>query len=323
MGRKAMKKKAAAAASRAERAKTVPAPNPFELKTNRRKHKVIDNRRQKHNTFNQVNSRARAEELRSQTLLVEREQDRKANTFLDRRFGENDTNMADEDKMLMRYQAEKQRRLRKGRSDFSVEDTEELTHFGEALGGDAGFDRLSDDEGGTDSEGERIETEFTAEYNFGGFNRKEGQGAHEALDDGDGAEPERPRSKKEIMEEVIRKSKKYRAERARDKEEKDDLIDELDESFKEIRGLLELASEAPRGGGDSQASAAAPEEKSEVEREHDAAAREYNKTKYLLAGDLRAQAGDRLKSEKELAVCHLIARLFLSHPAPPRAVFGG
>ena len=64
MGRKTMKKKAAAAASRAEKAKVEPTPNPFEVKTNRRKHQVIDNRKQKKHSFNQVESRTRGEQLR-------------------------------------------------------------------------------------------------------------------------------------------------------------------------------------------------------------------------------------------------------------------
>ena len=86
MGRKDMKKKAAMAGVKAELAKKGPAPNPFEMKTNRRKHQVVDNR-QKKNQFNVAQSRSRADELRKQSLMVEFAQQHKANSFSDRRFG--------------------------------------------------------------------------------------------------------------------------------------------------------------------------------------------------------------------------------------------
>ena len=52
--------------------------------------------------------------------MVEYAQQGKANSFVDRRFGEDDEAMPAEDAMLMRYQKEKARRLRKSRQDFSV-----------------------------------------------------------------------------------------------------------------------------------------------------------------------------------------------------------
>ena len=76
--------------------------------------------------------------------------------------------------MLMRYQKEKTQRLRKSKRDFSIEDAE-LTHYGEMLGGDDGFERpiASDDSDSEDEAGDKIATDFNKEYNFGGFEKRE------------------------------------------------------------------------------------------------------------------------------------------------------
>ncbi len=254
--------------------------NPFDLKVNRRKHEVVDPRRKK-NEFNVVNARDRADELRKQTLMVEYSQERKANNFVDRRFGEDDAGLPEEDAMLMRYQKEKARRLRKSRRDYSIEDGEELTHMGSALAEDrAGF-APSDDED-SDSEGERLETQLDKQ-NFGGFEKAE-QG-----EDGGPV-----KTKKEVMEEIISKSKKHKAELRRAKEEKEDLVEELDEEFKDIMGLLQDRN-APADPNEPK------KEKTDKDREWDADAKDYNVTKNLLVNELRSKPSDRLKSEEELA----------------------
>jgi hypothetical protein len=57
MGRADMKKKAKIAGARAAAvAKQAAEPNPFEMKTNRRKHAVVDNRKKK-NQFNVASAR--------------------------------------------------------------------------------------------------------------------------------------------------------------------------------------------------------------------------------------------------------------------------
>jgi nucleolar protein 14 len=254
--------------------------NPFDLKVNRRKHDVVDPRRKK-NEFNVVNARDRADELRKQTLMVEYSQERKANNFVDRRFGEDDIGLPEEDAMLMRYQKEKARRLRKSRRDYSIEDGEELTHMGSALAEDrAGF-APSDDED-TDSEGEQLETQLDKQ-NFGGFEKTEQGGNGEPV-----------KSKKEVMEEIISKSKKHKADLRRAKEEKEDLVEELDEEFKDIVGLLQDRN-APIDPNEPK------KEKTDKDREWDADAKDYNVTKNLLVNELRSKPTDRLKSEEELA----------------------
>ena len=99
----------------------------------------------------------------------------------------------------------------------------------------------------------------------------------------------RQKTKKEIMEEIIKKSKTYKAERRKDKEETDQLVDELNEDFKEIQGLLKSRSDP----------LAQNEEEVVLEKDDDAV--EYNKLKSILGMDLRARATDRLKTEEEVA----------------------
>lgn len=114
---------------------------------------------------------ARARELalekRKKTLLVEYQANKKANTFKDRRFGEGDPSLSLEERMLMRFQKERQRKARRSSAglfnldqpDFQDDDDEDgggllLTHKGRAIGeddffgGEAGF-------GSSDEEDER------------------------------------------------------------------------------------------------------------------------------------------------------------------------
>ena len=271
----------------AKKQKTGKDANPFELKVNRRKHAVVDPRRKK-TVHNVASARDRADALRKQTLMVEYAQQGKANSFVDRRFGEDDEAMPAEDAMLMRYQKEKARRLRKSRQDFSVEEPEELTHMGMALGDErAGF-APSDSDDGSDSEGERLERQLDKQ-NFGGFERRSAAAGSEGGDGGEAV-----KSKKEVMEEIIAKSKKHKAERKQQKEEKDNLVEALDEEFKDIAGLLQT-KDMPVDPDEPQ------KEKTAQEEQWDIDAKDYNVTKNLLVDELRARASDRLKSEEELA----------------------
>lgn len=79
---------------------------------------------------------------RKDTLLHEYRQSKKANAFIDRRFGESDASLAEDDKAIMRYQKERLSQLSK-RSRFNLKDDdvsdgeeELLMHRGVAAGAD-------------------------------------------------------------------------------------------------------------------------------------------------------------------------------------------
>jgi nucleolar protein 14 len=63
--------------------------------------------------------------------LKEYEEKDRAGGIIDRRFGENDSSMSVEERMLERFTRERQR-ASKG-SAFNLEEEEDLTHYGQSL----------------------------------------------------------------------------------------------------------------------------------------------------------------------------------------------
>jgi nucleolar protein 14 len=162
----------------------------------------------------------------------------KVGGILDRRFGENDPTMTPEEKMLERFAREKQRTHKKN-SAFDLEDDDPmdgLTHMGrsidfgdrEQLIDDFQEDDLEDGEGGEeDSDGDTREKRL-----------KRLRAIIAAGEEGEDGEPDRKKTKKEVMEEVIAKSKLHKYERQATKDDDDDLRAELDKELPNIRQLL-------------------------------------------------------------------------------------
>ncbi|EMT65396.1 Putative nucleolar complex protein 14 [Fusarium odoratissimum] len=173
-------------------------------------------------------AKAASEERRRQTLLVEMQRRNKVGGILDRRFGENDPTMAPEDKMLERFAREKQRSHKKN-SMFDLEDddaSEGLTHMGKSLSFDDMDDFKEDDlEENYDSDGSVREQQRLKR-----IRAIAAQGS-----DGEDDEPERKKTKKEVMEEVIAKSKHYKYERQAAKEEDEELREKLDKELQNIQ----------------------------------------------------------------------------------------
>ncbi|KAG9081145.1 nucleolar complex protein 14 [Ceratobasidium sp. 370] len=199
--------------------------NPFDDKVTRLKHDV-GGRKLKGVVGRPGASKQAGLEQRKKTLLVEYEQKDRAGGIVDRRFGENDASVAPEERMLERFTRERQRRS-KGEA-FNLEDDEELTHYGQSLSALDDFDgagiELDDDE-----EGGQIDANVVRQSHFGGFESEE-------QDDAD--QPERKKSKTEVMSEVIAKSKAYKVERQEQREADDNVRHELDQEFASIRELL-------------------------------------------------------------------------------------
>lgn len=210
---------------------------------------------------------------RRQTLLVELQQKNKVGGIIDRRIGENDPTLAPEEKMLKRFAAEKQRRLR-GADLFNLDDDEELTHFGKSLGG---LDDFEEDDLMQDDDDEDIT----------GKKRK-------AIEDGDDEEeqPERKKTKAEIMKEVIAKSKLHKYERQKAKEEDQDVREQLDAELKDLWPLLQGAG--PKMNPDRLANITGDDSAKKAEKSYDAAVKE-------MIFDQRAAPADRTKTEEEKA----------------------
>ncbi|KAJ4268258.1 nucleolar complex protein 14 [Fusarium torreyae] len=234
-------------------------------------------------------AKAASEERRRQTLLVEMQRRNKVGGILDRRFGENDPTMAPEEKMLERFAREKQRSHKKN-SMFDLEDdepSEGLTHMGKSLSFDDMDDFKEDD----------LEEDYDSDGSVRERQRLKRIRALAAAGDGDDSEndePERKKTKKEVMEEVIAKSKHYKYERQAAKEEDEDLREELDKELQNITYLLHQ-----RQGGKAQNEGAAVSTIAGVDRS--AFEKNFDLQVKKLAQDKRAQPADRTKTEEEKA----------------------
>lgn len=242
--------------------------NPFELHFNRQKHHVIGRRSKQDHGLPGV-ARTKALKKRKETLLQEYRQQFKNNKFIDRRIGENDPSMAPEDKMVARYAAE---RKTKKVNIFNLNEEEELTHFGQSLSEIEKFDDpRSDDE---EDDG-ALAGEFMKESHFGGFLTKK---ENSNID-------EKPKSRKEWIEELISTSKQKKHERQSGKEETQELTDKLDSEWKDVRLLMSAAAK-----------------KAQDTQEVPIKADSYDILVRSLKFDGRAKATDRLKTPEELAL---------------------
>ncbi|XP_008149121.2 nucleolar protein 14 isoform X1 [Eptesicus fuscus] len=252
-----------------------PNSNPFEVKVNRQKFQVLG-RKTRHDVGLPGVSRARAIQKRTQTLLKEYRERDKSNVFIDKRFGEYNSSLSAEEKMMRRFALEQQRHHEK-RNVYNLNEEEELTHYGQSL---ADIEKLNDivDSDSDPEERGTLSAELTAAH-FGG-----GELPQKRTSQQPGPEAERPRSRKELIEELIAKSKQEKRERQAQREDALELTEKLDRDWREIQSLL--ARRAPQAQS-------RPQEKPQPDA-YDRAVRE-------LGFELKAQPSDRMKTEEELA----------------------
>ncbi|KAG7473141.1 hypothetical protein JOB18_025811 [Solea senegalensis] len=250
--------------------------NPFEVKINRKKFEVLG-RKSKHDVGLPGVSRSKAINKRKETLLKEYKQKNKSSKFIDRRLGEYDTNMAPEDKILQRFAIERQRAHDK-KDMYNLNEEEELTHYGQSL---AEMEKFNDNVNSDDESEEKglLSAELTASHFGGGgglLRRKSG-------DQPDEEGIQRARSRQELIEELIQKSKQEKRERQAQKEEAQELTEKLDQDWKSIQMLM--VQKTPK--------AEKEEEKPKLE-EYDMRVRE-------LGFEMKAQPSEKMKTPEELA----------------------
>uniref|UniRef100_A0A8C9T7I3 NOP14 nucleolar protein homolog (yeast) n=1 Tax=Scleropages formosus TaxID=113540 RepID=A0A8C9T7I3_SCLFO len=275
---KPQKKKSVADRVRKVKASTEIKNNPFEVKINRKKFDVLG-QKTKHDVGLPGVSRSKAIKKRKETLLKEYKLKDKSNKFVDRRIGEYDSQMDPEDKILKRFALERQRTQGK-RSIYNLNEDEELTHFGQSL---ADIEKLNDvvDSDSDSEERGLLSAELTASHfgGGGGLLRKKAPG--ESGDEGS----QKPKSRQELIEELILKSKQEKRERQTQKEESQELTEKLDQDWKSIQGLL--AHKTPKA------------ERKELEEKPKPD--EYDMTVRELAFEMKAQPSERMKTQEELA----------------------
>lgn len=224
----------------------------------------------------------------------------KVGGLVDRRFGENDPTMTPEERAAERFARESQRKMRK-ESMFNLEDEEDefqLTHLGQSLD----FDGASQDdfEAGdldglaSDEESPRKRKRFLGD---------DGEDADFVDNDEDENQPDRKKSKAEVMKEVIAKSKFYKHERQKAKEDDEDLRDELDQElpdlFEALRGMKAPAKPEPAKQDLETMNPARAAMLQEPENQD--AEKEYDQRLKQLTFDKRSQPTDRTKTQEEKA----------------------
>ncbi|THX31149.1 Nop14-like protein [Aureobasidium pullulans] len=277
--------------------------NPFEIKANNRpaKFQSFTAHPKKDAVLRPGVTRSMGEEARRATLLPEIQRRNKTGGIIDRRIGENDPTMTPEERALQRFAQEKMRK-KGGASLFDLEADDDfaedaLTHGGQALD----LDRDDFDmEGleGSDDESDR------------GLKRRRSSAGEEDEDeemsDVEGQDPDKParkKSKAEVMKEVIAKSKMHKYERQKNKEDDDDLREELDQGLQEMLNLLRGVKPPPKAEKAEMDAGMNPERlamlqsksREETEREYDVRLRQ-------MAMDKRAAPTTRTKTEEEQAI---------------------
>ncbi|KAK9377225.1 nucleolar protein 14 [Lipomyces chichibuensis] len=250
--------------------------NPFDIKTTRQKHGDILGRKVQGAVGKPGLSKQIGEENRRRTLKKELERKNKVGAVIDRRFGETDSTMTPEEKMLERFTRERQARSSRSSTLFNLEDDDlydagTLTHFGQSLSLDHDdFDSgnpVSANDDNSDLKRRSPVPNYTS-------------------DESDIEEPERKKSKNEVMKEIIAKSKMYKHERQKAKEEDLEAIESLDSELNDLQSLLFQTSASAQPGS-------VPED-AERDTEYDANVRE-------MVFDRRAKPSDRTKTEEETA----------------------
>ncbi|KAI1917168.1 nucleolar complex protein 14 [Ophidiomyces ophidiicola] len=247
-------------------------------------------------------TRGLGEQRRKDTLLKEIHGRNKIGMLLDRRFGENDPTMTPEERAAERFARESQKRLKKD-TMFNLEDDEDdemlLTHGGQALsfdqapGDDFKEDFLSASDDGSDA-GRRSKRKRV-------FEEDDMEGLAGASDDDE--QPGRKKSKQEVMKELIAKSKLYKYERQKAKEDDDDLRDALDKGLPSIFEMMRStrAPEPPRQELPPEP-AMNPDRAALLDgKDREVADKEYDQRLKQMAFDKRSKPSDRTKTEEEIA----------------------
>ncbi|GAB4829018.1 hypothetical protein Ancab_018675 [Ancistrocladus abbreviatus] len=283
-----------------------PKENPFETIWSRRKFDILGKKRKGEERRVGL-ARSHAIEKRKKTLLKEYEQSGKSSVFLDKRIGEQNDSLGEFDKAILRSQRERQMKLKK-KSKFNLSDGEDEfdIHDGgsfperDDFDEEVGLDDVDDDD--ADQGDERRHTIFKQLNTLATENPDLTEG-----------EENRPKSKKEVMEEIMLKSKFFKAKKAKDKEENEQFIEQLDKDFTSLiqsEALLSLTRPEKLNALEALVNQSIPKESTKkdnisISRKSDFSKQEkpdtYDKLVKELALEIRARPSDRTKTPEEIA----------------------
>ncbi|VDK54557.1 unnamed protein product [Anisakis simplex] len=177
-------------------------------------------------------SRKTAYENRMHSLATEMKQLGKTNKIVDRRLGERDSHMTQEERIVKRFTAERLNAFKSNKFQLTdPQDEDELTHRGSALTAIQKYDRvMSDDEDDNDAEAGagngQVSAEVVSRTHFGG-----GDISTESQDDGG---DNRYLRRKELIAELIAKSKQQRYDKQLARDQQEDTTERLDEQWNKL-----------------------------------------------------------------------------------------
>merc|ERR1711962_946627 len=244
--------------------------NPFELKVIKSKRDTLNTKIRKHQISKPGQSRVKNRQIQDQTIGVEWNKRNRKNVFHDGRIDTKKMNEEDFEKVAVEKFAIEARKRAKNRVFDSgineVGDEEEiLTHRGKSLQDMERFDDpdLSEDE--NDQNPGHLTTEQTEALFGGGVLKK--------------------KDHKEIMLDVIAKSKKFKYERQKEKEQLITEFEKFDEEFKSIRNLTK----------DFDRTADQKYDDRKAERQDD-----FSRLMREMKFEARVQPGQKMKSREEI-----------------------
>ncbi|KAL1553306.1 nucleolar protein 14 isoform X2 [Salvia divinorum] len=256
-----------------------PKENPFESIWSRRKFNILGKKRKDDERRRIGLSRSLAIQKRQKTLLKEYEQS---------------TN------------AKRQLKLKK-KSKFNLSDGEEDDF---EIQGGGYFPERDDFEDDEPFYGDYYDDELPDGRNKRQFNPHEAEGDPDSRS---AEEQNRPKTKKEVMEDIIFKSKFFKAQKAKEKEESEQFTEQLDKDFASLvqsEALLSLTQPNKmsalnslvnnRNSNDAAKKEVAPRMHNKVSIQHEKPDH-YDKLVSEMALDMRARPSDRTKAPEELA----------------------
>ncbi|XP_011505256.1 PREDICTED: nucleolar protein 14 homolog [Ceratosolen solmsi marchali] len=239
---------------------------PFEIHVNKTKQNVLGRKSKVDHGLPGI-ARTKAITKRKNTLLLEYKVKDKDNIFLDRRIGEKNSGMSEEDKAMARFAAERIKAHKK-KDIFNLNDEEILTHRGQSLIDIEKYDNpRSDEDDYSDDENKtgKLDKKFVEDAHFGG---------------GVLSKSTSQMSRKDLIDQLIYESKKRKAERQKIREQTIDLTEKLDSEWHDLLPLV------------SSSKLKEIEDKPKVD--------DYDISLRTLKYEARGMPTDKLKSEEEI-----------------------
>lgn len=281
-------------------------PNPFETIWSRRKFDILGKKRKGEERRIGL-ARSLSIQKRKKTLLKEYEQSGKSSVFEDKRIGEQNDELGEFDKAILRSQRERQLKLGK-KSKYNLSDGEEDEFGNEDVRSFPERDDFEDEIPFDDDDDDDTEKKSAILKQLGANNAQ--TSSKSGLIEG---EENRQKTKKEVMEEIILKSKFFKAQKAKDKEENDEMIEQLDKKFTSLvqsEALLSLTQPNKMNALKALVNKSISSEhvKKDVvfsSQNKDALQQDkpdsYDKLVKEMALDMRARPSDRTKTAEEIA----------------------